>query len=825
MDARALAVVGLFGAFLAPPLASTGSGSHVLLFSYYTLLNLFILAVSWFKAWRDLNLVGFGFTFLISTLWGARNYRPELFDSVEPFVVIFFAIYLAIPVLFATRQKPELKGLVDGTLVFGTPIAAAFLQARVVAGMGDHALAWSAGIAGILYVLLGLGTRRREHMQLLGETYLALATLFLTMTVFFALDAYPTFALWTLEGAAIVWVGLRQQRWLARAFGLFLQAAAAGYFLFHYNRIERANPLFNDFVLGCALIAVAAWLTAWLLDRYRERLSDTEEATGNVFMVWGFAWWFGGAAHAMHHWLAPQHFAAALLVFATITLTLAELLGTWLGAAGWPALRKVAVLHLGFIILALLLSLSAGHPLADWGALAWPLAFVAHFWILYRQRDDGLEAAVQLRELAGWAVLSIIATWEAWWLIDHGQYAGALGWAVGGMVAGGLRYAKPERDIPENAQLSRVVLLWSLIVWGVAGWNWLDDTLNAAPLVFAALLAGAGSALLFEVAGSVVRWPDLRRAAALLLPGMLAGAGALYWWGAHPLTELGLLAWPLGLAIAWLALARQEREEIAIAAPVQNLLLFWLFAGLLVWDAHARFELAQAALQWQRAAWGAIPALLVIAVARLADRDIWPFRNHAALYRDNALWPLLLVMGAWSLFANLSAPGAAVPDFHLPILNPLDITQLLVLYAAWVWARQSAPEHNVAAMVPPAFAVLAFVWVNGVALRAIHYYADVPYEISALLASVLAQSTLSLLWTSCALVLMTWASRHGVRTPWTVGAVLLGVVVLKLLVNDLGNSGTVARIVSFLGVGAMLLLIGYIAPLPPGGAREADGRG
>jgi uncharacterized membrane protein len=55
-DAAVLAVLGLLGAFSAPILAATGSGNHVLLFSYYTLLNVFILAVSWFKAWRALNL-------------------------------------------------------------------------------------------------------------------------------------------------------------------------------------------------------------------------------------------------------------------------------------------------------------------------------------------------------------------------------------------------------------------------------------------------------------------------------------------------------------------------------------------------------------------------------------------------------------------------------------------------------------------------------------------------------------------------------------------------------------------------------------------------
>ncbi len=52
------------------------------------------------------------------------------------------------------------------------------------------------------------------------------------------------------------------------------------------------------------------------------------------------------------------------------------------------------------------------------------------------------------------------------------------------------------------------------------------------------------------------------------------------------------------------------------------------------------------------------------------------------------------------------------------------------------------------------------------------------------------------------------------RALWMTGAPLLGVVVLKLAVNDLGNTGTVARIVSFIGVGVLLMIIGYLAPVP-----------
>ena len=63
-------------------------------------------------------------------------------------------------------------------------------------------------------------------------------------------------------------------------------------------------------------------------------------------------------------------------------------------------------------------------------------------------------------------------------------------------------------------------------------------------------------------------------------------------------------------------------------------------------------------------------------------------------------------------------------------------------------------------------------------------------------------------------------SFHCSRALWMTGAALLGVVVLKLAVNDLGNTGTVARIVSFIGVGVLLMVTGYLAPVPPKVLRD-----
>src|SRR6185436_18501255 len=81
----ALAALGATGGFLAPVLASTGQGNHVVLFSFYALLDAGIVAIAWFKAWRTLNLLAFVFTYGIGSGWGVLRYAPENFATTEPF--------------------------------------------------------------------------------------------------------------------------------------------------------------------------------------------------------------------------------------------------------------------------------------------------------------------------------------------------------------------------------------------------------------------------------------------------------------------------------------------------------------------------------------------------------------------------------------------------------------------------------------------------------------------------------------------------------------------------------------------------------------------
>ena len=84
------------------------------------------------------------------------------------------------------------------------------------------------------------------------------------------------------------------------------------------------------------------------------------------------------------------------------------------------------------------------------------------------------------------------------------------------------------------------------------------------------------------------------------------------------------------------------------------------------------------------------------------------------------------------------------------------------------------------------------------------------------------QLSLTLLWVILAFILMTLASRRLLRQIWFIGAALLAIVVAKLVFLDLSQSGTITRVFSFIGAGIVMLIIAYLAPLPPAIQQSTD---
>ena len=119
------------------------------------------------------------------------------------------------------------------------------------------------------------------------------------------------------------------------------------------------------------------------------------------------------------------------------------------------------------------------------------------------------------------------------------------------------------------------------------------------------------------------------------------------------------------------------------------------------------------------------------------------------------------------------------------------------------------------AMFSYALGLATFVWITGTVARAIHHWLGVDFNLVALQRSVELQTSLTVVWTVIALALTFVATRIAKRALWIVGGGLLLLVLCKLFAVDLDNSGTLARIISFITVGLLLLLINHFSPLPP----------
>jgi uncharacterized membrane protein len=154
------------------------------------------------------------------------------------------------------------------------------------------------------------------------------------------------------------------------------------------------------------------------------------------------------------------------------------------------------------------------------------------------------------------------------------------------------------------------------------------------------------------------------------------------------------------------------------------------------------------------------------------------------------------------------------------LLNPLELGLLFTLLGVGLWAMGAAPQlgyhgNGPRLAVQGVVGLSLFALASAMVFRSVHHWSGVPFHSGALLASMQVQAGLSLVWTSIALGLMISGHRRGRRELWLIGAALIALVVTKLFFVELGNRGGLERIVSFIGVGVLLLVVGYFAPLPP----------
>jgi uncharacterized membrane protein len=205
-DSLLIAVLGILGGYGTPIMLASGETNFVGLFSYMLLLGFGILGISIRKNWHLLNYLGFVCTYGLF-LAALRPYQPADFWSVMPFLVGFFVLYSTTLFLFnvVNRVKSTLLELIGLLLNAGIFFAASYWL--VERSYGYRAVAAvSMGLcvfyAAHVYYFLYRKLADRELML----SFLALAVLFLGITVPLVLSREWITVTWAIQALVMLWL-------------------------------------------------------------------------------------------------------------------------------------------------------------------------------------------------------------------------------------------------------------------------------------------------------------------------------------------------------------------------------------------------------------------------------------------------------------------------------------------------------------------------------------------------------------------------------------------------------------------------------------------
>lgn len=640
-NAQVLSLIATAGGFLVPILTSDGGNNFVGLFSFYLLLNIGVLALAWFKSWRILNVTGFVFTFVISLTWCLTRFTAADYSSVQPFLALFFVMYLALMVLFSMRQPPQLKGLIDGSIMFGLPLAA-FSQQMLITSHLDNGDAYSALAFALVYAGLSrfMAARFSESHGLFIYTLQVIAAGFATLLIPILLDAQWTSVSFAIEAAGLIWIGFRQNRGFTRYSGyalyvigcisLFTQPIAAG-----------PTLLISGDFLNLALLSASAIFMARMLDRYATKF---ELALAPWLFYAGWVWWLAAGAIELYGHFYPD-FTPSMLLFVSASIAVANLMA---GKLFWSRLATVP-----FALL--------------------PIA--AFLWI-----GKILEQ------------------------IEHGSWQ-------------------------------------------------------------------------------------------------------------NPFDILGSLSIFAVFALQYLWLNQRQMKS-----TLQHISTAYLATGIMLWFAAYLQQSWHLNDQHFGVLWLVTFALPITTIWLLQRAQCWPVAAMPELYLGYLQLPWQL--GLAGVFAYCAILPNQIDALGLPLLNIPDAIMAIsgAMICGFIWQLPASRDYR------SAFVVTAtFIWLNTMLLRCLHHQFAIPYQIEELLVDGRIQTALSIFWTIAATATMLLASKRLRRSWWLAGLGLMTVVVAKLFLVDLADNGSLTRIISFLSVGAMMLLIGYFSPIPPKTENAVEG--
>ena len=818
-NALILAFIALGSGFIAPFILNTGSNNIPALFSYYLALNIALAVIAFFKPWRILNTVSLLSTFGIGGLSIWLKATPEQYGMLTVLVWLHFALYLFISIRYslqAAQYKTAFKDMpiIDTTLIFATPFMAFTLYAGLVYHNSHSLSVASAILAGVYFATGFVLHKKYQSLTLLIQCFYGLGLTFFALILPFAFDAQWTSTGWAVQALALIWLGCRHRLNNSVCFGLVLLACSTVSWC-KSLWMDESIALIAVFFLAFALIGS---LYVFMTPEQNQPDEHAESATNPPVL-------FQNTLTNMGRVFSFFGLQAVLVTYVAMTDHLHQL-------------TQSAMLMLGVSVMCVAISF--------------------RIYQLYRTATLSLQLFLACT-LVYFAFIPVFL-WDSDII--------SLWWSVQGLLT---IFAASHYALPYIRQLGTGMLVANA---GITFFSILEHksfTLSAVTIFMLALVIGAYTLLYHQK-----RMQALDRIGAYILV-VLSFLFSIYMgdklydaldWRFYS-TTFGVLVWWLILTVIyrilqktldkawlWLTLVVMAVGALDLTYIIMDYSLLtapWLFdfdlkatlfmLAVLWWVAFV-FVLKVYAKQLQKpftqmlmvvavgmlAVIGGVfsaselsfvPCLMLLpVVVLLASLKVPILRFLAPYWIQNYAFLIVALMSLWAV--SIDHDGTWNLGY-LPVLNPIDLLSVGVfmmivlnmqnILRSSQQGQETERHHQIFAAV--ILVITGLLLLSSLMLRSLHHYMSLPYWSLQAWQNGTVQASLTILWAALALILTTFASKKALRYVWLLGIAVLAVVIAKLIFLDLSHTHTITRIISFIGSGLIMLVIGYFAPLPP----------
>ena len=293
-DSQAMALVALLGGLLTPVLLSTGRDAPVELFTYLALLNAGVLLVAHTRQWSKVEWLAFAGTMLYFWGWWNGYYHEDRQNLTLGFASVFFLEFALLPVLQARRT---------GTLEAAQTMLVALNALGYLAALhrllyAEHR--WSLSCMLLLLAALHLVVARpvptsEGSSSVVRMLFGGLALTFVTLVIPVQLDGKWMTMAWAIEGAILIWVGVRAQVSHLRWAGLALFTVVASRLMLF--PIHGVQPMLLNQRFGLFAVVIICFVAAlWRSRSLKSDLNEEERLAfgvvglcANILMLWALS--------------------------------------------------------------------------------------------------------------------------------------------------------------------------------------------------------------------------------------------------------------------------------------------------------------------------------------------------------------------------------------------------------------------------------------------------------------------------------------------------------------------------------------------------------